>query len=66
MKKQKERGMADIIDLDFYRKFRVVLPIRPSTLVKNKKNGSTRVVAKRYRRKRLKADVEPKTTLTKE
>lgn len=58
--------MADIIDLDFYRKFRVVLPIRPSTLVKNKKNGNTRMTAKRYRRKRLKAEIVPKTTSTKE
>ena len=51
--------MADIIDLDFYRKFRVVLPIRPRTLVKNK---TPRAVAKRYRRKRIKVEVEPKTT----
>jgi hypothetical protein len=59
--------MADIIDLDFYRKFRVVLPIRPSTLVKkNKKTGSSGGVVKKYRRKRVKVDTQPKTNTTKE
>ena len=58
--------MADIIDLDFYRKFRVVLPIRPSTLIKGKKTGSSRVVAKRYRRRRNKVEIEPKSTTTHE
>lgn len=44
--------MAEIIDLDFYRKFRIILPVRPrAVLAKKKDNKSLRVVTKRVRRK---------------
>lgn len=48
--------MAEIIDLDFYRKFRVILPVR-STLSneKNKKTrGGEKSQARRYYRRRKK------------
>jgi hypothetical protein len=53
--------MAEIIDLDFYRKFRVVLPVRPSALAKGKTSIVSRIVAKRYRRRR-KEEQTPKIT----
>lgn len=53
--------MAEIIDLDFYRKFRVVLPIRPAALAKDKSSMVSRIVAKRYRR-RTKEEQSPKIT----
>ena len=57
--------MAEIIDLDFYRKFRIILPIRLDTTqqhILNKKNtlgGGHQT--KRFRRKR-KIDLDPKIT----
>jgi len=57
--------MAEIIDLDFYRKFRVILPVR-STLAdeKGKKTRSTeKSQARRYYRRRKKAPSDlPKST----
>jgi hypothetical protein len=58
---QEEHKMAEIIDLDFYRKFRVVLPIRPAALAKDKSSMVSRIVAKRYRR-RTKEEQSPKIT----
>lgn len=49
--------MADVIDLDFYRKFRVILPVR-STLADekgNKARGTEKSQARRYYRRRKKA-----------
>jgi hypothetical protein len=57
---KEERKMAEIIDLDFYRKFRVVLPVRPAA-VKGKSSMVSRIVAKRYRR-RQKEESTPKIT----
>ena len=53
--------MAEIIDLDFYRKFRGVLPVRPAALSKSKTSMVSRIVAKRYRR-RQKEEAPPKIT----
>ncbi|MBY0500880.1 MAG: hypothetical protein K2P93_02625 [Alphaproteobacteria bacterium] len=53
--------MAEIIDLDFYRKFRVILPVRPNALSKNRSSMVSRIVAKRYRR-RQKEDSTPLNT----
>jgi hypothetical protein len=50
-KDEKEKDMAEIIDLDFYRKFRVILPVRPNALSKNRSSMVSRIVAKRYRRR---------------
>ena len=55
--------MADIIDLDFYRKFRIILPIRRDitrlhVLQKDKSYGSGQYT-KRFRRKR-KIETDPK------
>ena len=57
--------MAEIIDLDFYRKFRIILPIRLDTvqhqvLHQDKLHG-TGHHAKRFRRRR-KLDLDPKAT----
>lgn len=57
--------MAEIIDLDFYRKFRIVLPIRLDTLQnqilhQDKLHGAGHH-AKRFRRRR-KSDLDPKAT----
>ena len=30
----KKKGQAEVIDLDFYRRFRVILPLNPETLSK--------------------------------
>ena len=52
--------MAEIIDLDFYRKFRVVLPVR-STMGsgKNKKHRTNeKSQARRYYRRRKKTFVD--------
>ncbi len=53
--------MADIIDLDFYRKFRIILPVRPHVLAKQKSYTVARTVSKRYRRKQ-KIDPDSKNT----
>lgn len=57
--------MAEIIDLDFYRKFRIILPLRldekrRSILNKDKIHDSGHH-SKRFRRKR-KVDLDPKVT----
>lgn len=44
--------MADIIDLDFYRKFRVVLPVQSSALAKNKSYKGPQTPVKPCRRRR--------------
>jgi hypothetical protein len=59
----KRRGeeMAEIIDLDFYRKFRIVLPMRPSKLVKTTSLMTTRSYTRPFRRKRrLDSDTQQK------
>lgn len=43
--------MAEIIDLDFYRKFRLILPVRPRTPDKHEPSGVSRPPVKRYRRR---------------
>lgn len=54
--------MTKIIDLDFYRKFRIVLPVRSRTLAKNKKSYmNPRLSIKPYRR-RQRADSDSKVT----
>ncbi len=53
--------MHNIIDLDFYRKFRIVLPVRLRAPSKDKSYGTSRTSIKQYRRRR-KSDVESKTT----
>ncbi len=48
--------MAEIIDLDFYRKFRVVLPVQSSAFTKNKshkEDSQASVKPCRRRRKTL-------------
>ena len=62
---EKGRGMTEIIDLDFYRKFRIILPIRldinqQKILYRDKPHGSGHHT-KRFRRKR-KVDLEPTVT----
>lgn len=52
--------MAEIIDLEFYRKFRIVLPVRQRSLGKSNPYGVARIQTKKYRRRR-KADTEPPT-----
>jgi len=54
--------MAEIIDLDFYRKFRIVLPVRTQALDKAKDHKVSRVPIKRYRRRQKE---DPKSKLTK-
>lgn len=49
--------MAEIIDLEFYRKFKIILPVRHRTLVKNSPYGVARFQTKKYRRRR-KAETE--------
>ena len=44
--------MADIIDLDFYRKFKIVLPMRPSKLAKTSGLRITQNYTRPFRRKR--------------
>jgi len=46
------KEMAEIIDLDFYRKFRIVLPMRPSKLAKTTSLMTTRSYIRPFRRKR--------------
>ncbi|MBA3813334.1 MAG: hypothetical protein H0X26_02400 [Alphaproteobacteria bacterium] len=56
--------MAEIIDLDFYRKFRIILPIRGTTrklILKEDQTYRIGCQAKPFRRKR-KTDVDPKVT----
>lgn len=57
--------MAEIIDLDFYRKFRVILPVRSAlTNDKSKKSRTTeKSQARRYYRRRKKGAQDlPKST----
>ncbi len=44
--------MADIIDLDFYRKFKIILPMRPSKLAKTTNLRITQNYTRPFRRKR--------------
>lgn len=44
--------MADIIDLDFYRKFRVVLPVQSSAFAKGKSYKGPQAPVKPCRRRR--------------
>lgn len=53
--------MAEIIDLEFYRKFRIILPVREQTLRKNKPFGVSYTPPRRYFRRR-KSDPESKVT----
>jgi hypothetical protein len=58
--------MAEIIDLDFYRKFRIILPIRPDALrqeiiLKKEKTCESGHHTKRFRRKK-KGDIDHKVT----
>lgn len=53
--------MAEIIDLDFYRKFRLILPVRPQTPTKTQTSGISHMHAKGYRR-RQKGDLKPRIT----
>ncbi|MBX9621566.1 MAG: hypothetical protein K2X28_06030 [Alphaproteobacteria bacterium] len=52
--------MAEIIDLDFYRKFRIVLPMRPSKLAKTTGFMTTRSYTRPFRRKRRPEDTQQK------
>ncbi len=53
--------MAEIIDLDFYRKFRIVLPMRPSKLAKTTSFMTTRSYTRPFRRKhRTDSDTQQK------
>jgi hypothetical protein len=54
-------NMAEIIDLEFYRKFRIILPLRERAPKKTKSYGVPYTPSKRYLRRR-KAD--PESTLT--
>lgn len=49
---KRKREMAEIIDLDFYRKFRIILPIYPLASKENKSEETAREEVKRYRRRR--------------
>lgn len=54
--------MAEIIDLDFYRKFRIILPVRSDTLQHHHdKLHNTSHHVKRFRRRR-KHDLDTETT----
>jgi len=44
--------MAEIIDLDFYRKFRVVLPVQSSVFTKDKSYKGSQSPVKACRRRR--------------
>lgn len=54
--------MAEVIDLDFYRKFRIILPIRSHSLVRKKSFVISRTAPKQYRRRR-RLDPDPKIKL---
>jgi len=49
--------MADIIDLEFYRKFKIILPMRPSKIAKTTNLRITQNYTRPFRRKR-RLDVE--------
>lgn len=51
--------MAEVIDLDFYRKFRIILPVRSRSLVRKKSLPASRTAPKQYRRRRH-LDPDPK------
>ena len=53
--------MRNIIDLDFYRKFKIILPVRLRTSIKDKSFGTSRTPVKPYRRRR-KSNLESETT----
>lgn len=42
--------MAEIIDLDFYRRFRVALPIRPEALEEGRPHRSARPQSKKFKK----------------
>lgn len=44
--------MAEIIDLEFYRKFRIILPVRPRKLAKTKLYEDDERETRTYRRRR--------------
>lgn len=46
------KKMAEIIDLEFYRKFRIVLPVRPRRLAKQKFYEDSPRATRTYRRRR--------------
>jgi hypothetical protein len=50
--REEMEAMAEIIDFDFYRKFRIILPIRSRSLAKNKSLMVSRTPTKQYRRRR--------------
>lgn len=43
--------MARIIDLDFYRKFKIILPLRPRSAQQKKTIKETSLLSKSYRRR---------------
>jgi len=43
--------MADIIDLNFYRKFKIILPLKRREGLRNRSSTDSRVPVKRYRRR---------------
>ena len=51
--------MSKVIDLDFYRKFRIILPVRPSPFAKQRSYAVTRTAVKQFRRRR-KSNTKPK------
>ncbi|MBP6950626.1 MAG: hypothetical protein KA112_00970 [Alphaproteobacteria bacterium] len=54
--------MAEIIDLDFYRKFRIILPVRSRATAKRKQSAIVQTVAKRYRRRQR---IDPESVIKK-
>jgi len=44
--------MSKIIDLDFYRKYRIILPVRPQPLAKQRSFMVNRTSVKQLRRRR--------------
>ena len=53
--------MAEIIDLDFYRKFKIILPMKQLASTKGKPYLVSRIPTRRYRR-RQKSEAESKIT----
>ncbi len=51
--------MSKVIDLDFYRKFRIILPVRPRPFAKERSYAVTRTTVKQFRRRR-KSNTKPK------
>lgn len=48
--------MAEIIDFEFYRKFRIILPVRPRNLDKRKLYEDEERETRTYRRRRRKVE----------